>query len=212
MTKRSDIAVLSTRSSQKATVQGLLNCLVREFALPLGAVEYTWPLDMTDCVEEQSRKKDEFPLHIRLPGERQFLVMVDRCDVLGSQRYLSDVMVKIDNGHWYTPSFAELIEHILKACGNISGHYNDELAEQIFQSQALVKLILEHNLSGNQHAPLSSYGYGKEQDSVLRKRLYLCDEQHWWAFMPPDASLFDEAPRHLSEAGTESGLYCAEAP
>lgn len=185
MTKRSDIAVFSTWSSQKATVQGLLNCLVREFALPLGAVEYTWPLDMTDCVEEQSRKKDEFPLHIRLPGERQFLVMVDRCDVLGSQRYLSDVMVKIDNGRWYTPSFAELIEHILKSCGNISGHYNDELAEQIFQSQALVKLILEHNLSGNQHAPLSSY---------------LASEQGLWFGHPshpaPKARLW---PAHLGQ-------------
>lgn len=50
----------------------------------LEAVEDTWPLDMTDCVEEQSRKKDEFPLYIRLPGERQFLVMVDRYGVLGS--------------------------------------------------------------------------------------------------------------------------------
>ncbi|EBX9481078.1 AcsA protein [Salmonella enterica subsp. enterica serovar Abony] len=39
---------------------------------------------------------------------------------------------------------------------------------------------------------------GRELDTVLQHRLYLCDEQSWWAFMPPEASLFDESPRHLS--------------
>ncbi|MBD2795039.1 AcsA protein [Xenorhabdus sp. 18] len=39
---------------------------------------------------------------------------------------------------------------------------------------------------------------GRELDAVLQHRLYLCEEQHWWAFMPPDATLFDELPRHLS--------------
>jgi siderophore synthetase component len=35
-------------------------------------------------------------------------------------------------------------------------------------------------------------------DSVLAQSLHLCDESKWWAFMPPQATLFDEAPRHLS--------------
>lgn len=39
---------------------------------------------------------------------------------------------------------------------------------------------------------------GKALDSALVQRLFLCDEQRWWAFMPPDATLFDELPRHLS--------------
>ncbi|MFC5695535.1 IucA/IucC family protein [Pseudomonas sp. GCM10022186] len=35
-------------------------------------------------------------------------------------------------------------------------------------------------------------------DPVLERSLHLCDESKWWAFMPPQATLFDEAPRHLS--------------
>jgi siderophore synthetase component len=36
------------------------------------------------------------------------------------------------------------------------------------------------------------------KDETLQEKLHLCDETKWWAFMPPDATLFDEAPRHLS--------------
>ncbi|MEO6677857.1 MAG: IucA/IucC family protein [Pseudomonas sp.] len=36
------------------------------------------------------------------------------------------------------------------------------------------------------------------KDEVLQEQLHLCDETKWWAFMPPDATLFDEAPRHLA--------------
>jgi siderophore synthetase component len=35
-------------------------------------------------------------------------------------------------------------------------------------------------------------------DSVLAQRVFICDEAKWWAYMPEKASLFDEAPRHLS--------------
>ncbi|WP_027349771.1 IucA/IucC family protein [Halotalea alkalilenta] len=38
----------------------------------------------------------------------------------------------------------------------------------------------------------------RKQDEVLGQTLHVCDESKWWAFMPPGATLFDEAPRHLS--------------
>ncbi|WP_240618399.1 IucA/IucC family protein [Halomonas heilongjiangensis] len=38
----------------------------------------------------------------------------------------------------------------------------------------------------------------REKDARLAEGLYLCDEGKWWAYMPEDATLFDEAPRHLS--------------
>lgn len=37
-----------------------------------------------------------------------------------------------------------------------------------------------------------------DKDATLRHSLHLCNEGKWWAFMPPEATLFDEAPRHLS--------------
>ncbi|WP_277811814.1 IucA/IucC family protein [Chromohalobacter canadensis] len=38
----------------------------------------------------------------------------------------------------------------------------------------------------------------REKDPRLAEALYLCDESKWWAYMPKEATLFDEAPRHLS--------------
>ncbi|PXX99482.1 AcsA protein [Halomonas sp. LBP4] len=38
----------------------------------------------------------------------------------------------------------------------------------------------------------------REKDARLAEGLYLCDEGKWWAYMPEGATLFDEAPRHLS--------------
>lgn len=35
-------------------------------------------------------------------------------------------------------------------------------------------------------------------DPVLTEQVRLCDETRWWAYMPPEASLFDDYPRHLS--------------
>ncbi|KAA0016967.1 AcsA protein [Salinicola corii] len=35
-------------------------------------------------------------------------------------------------------------------------------------------------------------------DPRLGEALHLCDEGRWWAYLPQDATLFDEAPRHLS--------------
>lgn len=37
-----------------------------------------------------------------------------------------------------------------------------------------------------------------DKDASLRQSLHLCDEGRWWAYMPADATLFDEAPRHLA--------------
>lgn len=38
----------------------------------------------------------------------------------------------------------------------------------------------------------------QKRDPVLAKKMHLCEEGRWWAFMPPNATLFDDAPRHLS--------------
>ncbi|MBS8271381.1 hypothetical protein DYI26_22105, partial [Halomonas litopenaei] len=38
----------------------------------------------------------------------------------------------------------------------------------------------------------------RQRDPLLERALHLCDEGKWWAYLPEDASLFDEAPRHLS--------------
>ncbi|ECI4647164.1 IucA/IucC family siderophore biosynthesis protein [Salmonella enterica subsp. salamae] len=181
--KHPDIAVVSVQVSQQAAVQGLLNCLIKEFALPMGVAEYAWPESLSDSAKDHPQ--EGYPLHLRLPGERQFLIVVDRRDTLGSQRYLSDVRVKLNEGEWFTPPFPELVDHILAACVHITGHDNNELAEQIRQSQTLVQSILQHNLSDEHPAPLSGY---------------LASEQGLWFGHPshpaPKARLW---PSHLGQ-------------
>lgn len=36
------------------------------------------------------------------------------------------------------------------------------------------------------------------KDSVLAQRVFICEETKWWAYLPEQANLFDEGPRHLS--------------
>ncbi|WP_239618000.1 IucA/IucC family protein [Cohnella mopanensis] len=35
-------------------------------------------------------------------------------------------------------------------------------------------------------------------DETLAGRVYLCEEKHWWGYMPPSMGLFDDHPRHLA--------------
>ncbi len=35
-------------------------------------------------------------------------------------------------------------------------------------------------------------------DPVLAERVFVCDETKWWSYLPPQATLFDEGPRHLA--------------
>ncbi|GAK08042.1 IucA/IucC family protein [Geomicrobium sp. JCM 19038] len=37
-----------------------------------------------------------------------------------------------------------------------------------------------------------------ECDDVLTEKVYLCDERHWWGYMPESKGWFDEQPRHLA--------------
>ena len=65
-----------------------------------------------------------------------------------------------------------------------------------------------HSLGASRYLPAVKMANGdrsarllhqaREQDARLAEALYLCDEGKWWAYMPEGATLFDEAPRHLS--------------
>lgn len=35
-------------------------------------------------------------------------------------------------------------------------------------------------------------------DDTLQGRVFLCEEKHWWGYMPSDMGLFDDHPRHLA--------------
>jgi siderophore synthetase component len=35
-------------------------------------------------------------------------------------------------------------------------------------------------------------------DEILKEKVYMCEEQNWWGFMPESMGLFDDHPRHLA--------------
>jgi len=146
--------------SELATVHGLLNCLIKEFALPERCIAYEWPQDIQGmppggCLHGLNRQG--IPLTIHLPCGRQFFVLVDRRDRFGSQRYLSDLYFRQGRGIWSSPGFATLVEQILEGCQRMTGTRNEELSDQVLRSRQLMASILSHHMGSQRKIPLTDY-------------------------------------------------------
>lgn len=183
-----DRSVLSNMVSELATTRALLNCLIKEFALPENCLSYSWPTQMQGIAPGSYLEGLEWkgiPLTISLPNQQQFFVMVDRRDGLGSHRYLSDVYARRGEGDWSCLRFAEFVGQLLAACEHMTRASNDELLDQVLQSQLLTAAIVGHNMDGQYPAPLSGY---------------LASEQGLWFGHPnhpaPKARLW---PAHLAQ-------------
>ncbi|NPE60819.1 IucA/IucC family siderophore biosynthesis protein [Dickeya dadantii] len=152
--------VLSRMISEKAALHGLLNCLIKEFAIPEGYLRYEWPDEMKGIPPGAYFDGADWkgiPMMIGLPDQLQLFVMVDRRDTFGSQHYLSDVYLHQAQGDWQCPDFEPLVARLLAACEHIAGRKNPELYEQILQSQRLVSAIVSHNGRQRADAPLQHY-------------------------------------------------------
>lgn len=192
--KKPERAIMTRIVSELAVTHALLNCLIKEFALPEQCVWYEWPeqtqgLQPTSCLSGLHRQAE--PLLIRLPGERELFVLADRRDSFGSQRYLSDVYIRTGAQAWTSPDFATLAQHLLEGCGALAGHFNEELFAQVLQSQQVVGAILQH-LAENNGA------IAGEQDAALNH--YRASEQSLWFGHPchpaPKARQWPQAMPH----------------
>jgi siderophore synthetase component len=161
--------------------------LIKEFALPENCLSYSWPTQMQGIAPGSYLEGLEWkgiPLTIKLPNQQQFFVMVDRRDGLGSHRYLSDVYARRDEGDWSCLGFSGFVEQLLAACEHMARASNDELLDQVLQSQLLTAAIVGHNTPKDSD-PLSSY---------------LASEQGLWFGHPnhpaPKARLW---PAHLAQ-------------
>ncbi|MFJ2687370.1 IucA/IucC family protein [Pseudomonas sp. NPDC087342] len=179
--------VLPNMVSELATTCALLNCLIKEFALPENCLSYSWPTQMQGIAPGSYLEGLEWkgiPLTIKLPNQQQFFVIVDRRDGLGSHRYLSDVYARRGEGDWSCLGFAEFVEQLLTACEHMTRASNDELLDQVLQSQLLTAAIVGHNTPKDAD-PLSGY---------------LASEQGLWFGHPnhpaPKARLW---PAHLAQ-------------
>lgn len=174
--------------SEMAATHALLNCLIKEFALPENCARYAWPSHVRGIAPASYLRAIQgrgLPLVIDLPQRRQFLVLVDRRDPLGSQRYLSDVYTRQGDADWRCPTFAEFAAQLLEACQQLTGSRNAELLDQVMQSQGVTAAIVDSALQGAHNEPL---------------RDYLASEQGLWFGHPnhpaPKARLW---PEHLGQ-------------
>ncbi|BAE75751.1 N(2)-citryl-N(6)-acetyl-N(6)-hydroxylysine synthase (plasmid) [Sodalis glossinidius str. 'morsitans'] len=158
--KNPESAIIPRLVSEQASTHALLNCLIKEFALPEGGLHYCWPQQMQGITPShclQAIRHGGMPLCIQLSDAWQCFVLVDRRDALGSQRYLSDVYTRQGDADWSAPDFATLVAQILAGCQQRVGGDNHELPQQIEQSQRLTARILVHNLHQDVQHPLTDY-------------------------------------------------------
>jgi len=146
--------------SELAMTHALLNCLIKEFALPADQLVYQWPdeidgLRPESCLSGVHRRA--VPALIQLSPKHQLFVLVDRRSSFGSQRYLSDVYVRNHNQGWINVSFDELAHFMLDACAFVTGTFNKELFEQVLSGQQLVSRILDHQNTQTDSQPFMSY-------------------------------------------------------
>ncbi|KAA0016963.1 IucA/IucC family siderophore biosynthesis protein [Salinicola corii] len=150
--------------SDRASTHALLNCLIKEYALPNGWIAYRWPADSRGLGELRGQQGQ--PLDLHWPGEHGFdcCLLVDRRAYLGQHRYLSDPYVRLSGVHeWRACSFLQLAEVLIAAVAADDGEVNAELFEQMRQSERGIAEMLAAN-AAVQDAP----------------RDYLASEQRLW--------------------------------
>nr|WP_300311402.1 IucA/IucC family protein [Halomonas sp.] len=139
--------------SRQASWHALLNCTVKELAIPGGLLSYQWPANQEGLPE----LSHGIPLLIEWPNGLSLFVLVDRKSTLGSQYYLSDLYLRdTANATWQVPEFAAFAGALVKACQHFEdGGSNAELLDQICQSRDVMHDIVQH--AGDSQSPLQDY-------------------------------------------------------
>lgn len=122
--------------SDRASSHALLNCIVKEYALPNDWIDYRWPTDARGLGHLSAEGGQ--PLNLRWPGEQGFevFVLVDRQAYLGQHRYLSDPHVRTRGASvWRACAFMQLAEALVAAVADSEGEVNAELLAQMRQSE-----------------------------------------------------------------------------
>lgn len=145
--------------ADQAACHALLNCLIKEFALPLSLFDDGWrkaPLGLPFQLYRRVQSPQVVPLMIRMPDDMQFLVLADRRDSLGSQSYVSGVFGKRAGGRWQLLTPSLLAESMLESCANVTRKRNPELLAQIIASRDLKRAVVAH-FADKRTQPLADY-------------------------------------------------------
>lgn len=140
--------------SQHASMHALLNCIIKEVAIPHGTLSYQWP----SCLKGLPNQLYGTPALIEWSTSLSLLVMVDRRSNIGSYYYLSGIYVRSSAGsRWQAPDIASLVNALLAHCQWLDDAPNGELVDQILQSQEVMTSIIAHASEQPRLQPLKDY-------------------------------------------------------
>ncbi|WJM86188.1 IucA/IucC family protein [Dickeya chrysanthemi] len=187
---------------------------VAEFAEPVALNWVAVAKNRLQCGDGISDTTVQYPAHYLLPQAEQDTLQQEL-----AARGIADTHIALPVHPWQ-------FDHILAtqlgdAFGNGDCHRLDFSAARYLPTSSLRSMTPCFASADYLKLPMAVYSLGasrylpavkmingglsetllrqaRDKDAVLQQRLYLCDEGKWWAFMPPQATLFDEAPRHLS--------------
>ena len=185
-----------------------------EFARPVALNWVAVASTLLQCGDGVADLTQSYPAHYLLPQALQARLQQEM-----QERGIADSHIALPVHPWQ-------FEHVLQAqlgaafangdCHRLSFSEGDFFATSslrsmtpCFNSADYLKLPMAiHSLGASRYLPAVKMINGGlsetllrqalDKDRTLQQSLHLCDETKWWAFMPPDATLFDEAPRHLS--------------
>ncbi len=185
--------------SQCASVNALLNCIIKEVAIPERTLAFQWPSHRRGLPEELSG----IPLQIKWSTSLDLWVMVDRQSTIGSQYYLSDVYLKAKGDAKWTAADAEtLISGLLKHLPSADTAINQELAQQVRQSRKVMAEIVRHAAKQPHRQPLADYP-SSEQGLWFGHPNHPTPKARQW----PDECLADGTPSYAPECGIATSLY-----
>ncbi|WP_144979842.1 IucA/IucC family protein [Halomonas sp. C22] len=189
---------LPSEISRHASMHALLNCLIKEVAIPEQTLLYRWPA----CRKGLPEYSEGAPLLIRWSASLSLWVMVDRQSVLGSHYYLSDTYVRVaGDDRWQVLELPELITALLEHCEWHEGALNQELSVQARQSQKVMSSIVAHAAEQPRCTPLADYP-SSEQGLWFGHPNHPTPKARQWP-----SHLLQDKPAYAPEFGATTPLY-----
>lgn len=189
---------LPSEISQHASMHALLNCIIKEVAIPQGTLSYRWP----GCLTGLPNQLYGTPALIEWSTTLSLLVMVDRRSNIGSHYFLSDTYLRTSAlSRWQAPDIAGLVNALLEHCQWLDDTPNGELVDQILQSQGVMASIVGHATEQPKLQPLSDYR-SSEQGLWFGHPNHPTPKARQWP-----AHLRQDKPPYAPEFGATTALH-----
>ncbi|WP_445619722.1 IucA/IucC family protein [Kushneria sp. Sum13] len=141
--------------SEQASLQALLNCLIREIAIPRGWLTHEWPAGSE--VPALDAPASAIPLWLRWPEGLSCLVLVDRISAQGIHRYLLRPWLRVSPDQpWQVPGYLALARAMVMPLAREQGTSLEALLAQMQQSLGVMTELVSAR-HGEGAAPLQDY-------------------------------------------------------